>query len=433
MSTSTIRLGLSCNGDFLLNFSCPGLSGTGSVGIAPGGMLLDDDPVHPEENETGEVPHSFQEGFLEGPAVEAGVDQEVEVYLSLLAPNPMARETVQGTISVELEPVDEMAGLLVDAYVQLLRYLAESLEPPGPVTLKYAADLDTASHKSGILFPLDIKLKQLEVLEEAGVDVIRITPAYDIFLHQYEPKIAELDSLVSQIRTDGKELMIADGAAEEYWSNPMNWSAFSEAFIQRVGDLAARYQPEYYVVVKEPFWYLGMDWTGPAGMLTESTTVEQWVLLTQRLCDEVKRVSPSTLTGVAIALPFPESVEYLIDADKLQNLDFVGIDLYNVMHLETVEYLLPQLTKPRWILETWDGNPDDHQGETWRRTTSAEWIRMVANYAKSRGLEGMATFFNLFLCYDYGGKPIAFDQVRVALNNRQESFYALRSVIGDGN
>ena len=227
--------------------------------------------------------------------------------------------------------------------------------------------------------------------------------------------------------------MIADGGAEEYWAKPMNWSSFSEAFVQRVGNLASRYKPEYYIVVKEPSWYFGMNWASPGGMLTQTTTVEQWVSLTQRLCDEVKRVSPSTRTGVAIALPFQQSLDYLVSADKLQTLDFVGIDVYNILHLGTVDPYLALLTKPKWILETWDGNPDGQQGQMWRRTTSAEWIGAMANYAQSKGFEGMATFFNLWLCYDYSGKPVTFDQVRSALDTRQESFYALQSVVRDSS
>ncbi len=431
IATSTIEIGVSCNGDLLLNLSCSGLTAPGGFQITPDRILVDDDPVHPQITETGKDPQDFAEGFIEGPIIQGGIDRKAEIYLFLQIPNPMKRDIVQGRISVEFEALNESIATLVDAYIHLLRHSADGLKPPEPVGIEYAADLDTASHMSGLVFPLDIKLKQLRVLEEAGVHTIRLTPAYDIFLHQYEPKIADLDSLISQIRDDGKKVMIADAAAEEYWTSPMDWNSFSQAFIQRVGNLAARYEPDYYIVVKEPSWYLGMSWTGPAGMLTETTTVDQWVTLTQQLCDAVKQASPGTLTGVAVALPYQQSLNYLMEVDELENLDFVGVDVYRLFHLGILEEYLPQLSKPKWILETWDGNPDEQEGEIWRRTTSAEWIMMMSRYAQSKGFEGMATFFNLYLCYDYSGKPTTLDQVRDALDDRQESFYVLRRAIAE--
>jgi hypothetical protein len=64
-------------------------------------------------------------------------------------------------------------------YIRTLRDRARDYEPTQPVQIEYAADLDTASHRSGLVYPLDFKLKQLGVLEEAGVDTIRI-PLQDI-------------------------------------------------------------------------------------------------------------------------------------------------------------------------------------------------------------------------------------------------------------
>ncbi|MBU7004730.1 MAG: hypothetical protein HXS50_04135, partial [Theionarchaea archaeon] len=74
--------------------------------------------------------------------------------------------------------------------------------------------------------------------------------------------------------------------------------------------------------------------------------------------------------------------------------------------------------------------PDRQEGQHWRRTSSAEWIRMMDSYAQSRGFVGMASFYNLFLCYDYGPKPGTFIDVWFALDDRQESFFALQDIAG---
>ena len=318
-------------------------------------------------------------------------------------------------------------GPLALAYISVIRGKANLYRPSEPVAILYGADLDTASHRSGLLFPLDIKLKQLSVLEEAGVHIIRLTVAYDIFLDQDKAKIADLDAVTSRIRNDDRKLMIADGAAEQYWSKPMDWQSFARASIERVRDMAARYKPEYYVVVKEPVWYMGGTWAGSRGMITEQVTVEQWVELTEQLAATVRNASPETLVGIAIALPFPESKNYLVKAQELDNVDFVGIDIYSLRYLDTVEGYLPQIKKPRWILETWDGNPDTQQGQIWRTRSAAEWIKMISYYAQSRGFSGLATFYNLWLCYYYAGKPRSLDGVRVLLDKRQKSFYALQA------
>ena len=257
-------------------------------------------------------------------------------------------------------------------YIASLRDRADDYAPPQPVQIEYAADLDTASHKSGLVYPLDIKLKQLEVLKEAGVDTIRITLAHDPFLQEDQTKINDLDQLITQIRADGKKLMIADGAAEEYWNNPMDWNTFTETFTNRVTEIATRYQPDYYIIIKEPIWYMGMNWTTPIGMISEVVSVEQWLVLTQQLSDAVKSASPQTLIGVSIALPYLQSQVYLAFADQLPGIDFVGIDVYSLTNLDVLDTGVGAITKPKWIMETWDGHPDRQEGQYWRRTSSAE-------------------------------------------------------------
>jgi hypothetical protein len=193
--------------------------------------------------------------------------------------------------------------------------------------------------------------------------------------------------------------------------------------------VAARYSPEYYIIVKEPLWYLGGIWTGAGGMLNEGVTVDQWVELTEELADAVREASLGTSIGIAIALPFQESIDYLIKADALEEIDFVGVDIYNLRSLDAIEEHTEELSKPRWILETWDGIPDSQIGQMWRTRSASEWIRMMANYAQSRGYVGLATFYNLWLCYDYGPKPWSIEEVGNRLDKRQETFHTLQELV----
>jgi hypothetical protein len=223
--------------------------------------------------------------------------------------------------------------------------------------------------------------------------------------------------------------MIGDAGAEIYWTEPLSWDDFSAAFLERARLIAERYKPEYYVIVDEPVWYAGMDWTRPGGMLTETVSVDQWVRLTEVLCETVRKVSPSTELGVAIALPYSESQNYILRADSLKNVDFVGIDIFNLDHFEVIDGFVDALKKPKWILQTWDGIPDRHRGIGWRTESAATWLRVVDNYAKSRGFVGVVTFFNLWLCQDYASpRPRSFQDVRQRLDERQPAFYVLQEL-----
>jgi len=431
VANGTVTVGFSCNGDVGIRLGCTDLSGPGGRPISGDRLAYDDDPLYNEEVETGAEPVRFGNGSVAGPVVGAGPFREVELHLFLSVPCPMESGWLEGSIEVDLEAVEGSGQALVDAYISTLRYMSADLEPGDGAIIDYGADLDTASHGSGSAYPLDVKLKQLSVLEEAGVDTVRITQAYDPFLDDDHVTINATDDLVEQIRSGGSKLMLADGGAERYWVEPLNWSEFTQAFVERVTDLASRYRPEYYVVVKEPIWYMAMNWSAPGGMLTESVSVAQWVSLTEQLCASVKNASPTTATGVSIALPYQESLDYLMGVQDIDEVDFVGIDIYRLRDLDVLETIDAGLTKEKWILETWDGHPETQEGQGWRATSAAEWITMISNYARSWGYAGISTFYNLYLCFDYEGPPGDLGEFLDMLDWRQESFYALQALTGD--
>jgi len=158
---------------------------------------------------------------------------------------------------------------------------------------------------------------------------------------------------------------MADAASESYRTTPIPWAAFQTAWVQRVSTLAALYQPDYYIVIKEPRWY------GP--MISDATTnplvsePSQWVALTQELIAAVQAASPNTKIGVSIDADSLVDPQYqaLYDGfiqgvSQLSGISFIGFDVYGPSDETAAQSYLAQYGsggKDVWIAETWS-NPD---------------------------------------------------------------------------
>lgn len=296
--------------------------------------------------------------------------------------------------------------------------------------MKFGAVLGTASYNSGLYYSLDVMKKQLSVLEEIGVDIIRIDLNYDAWLYSGSSdetvrergveRIRVYDAVVSQIRADGRELMIADACAEQYWKKTMTWEEFRAVFLERVETLAERYRPEYYVVVKEPYWYA--SYHSDKGFVKEEVTPEMWADLSEELCDIVKEVSPTTKTAVAEIPQFKETKEYFRRVKDIPNLDIIGIDLYAGGEIEHVTEVIREVResgKEIWILETWLGAFPEKwpKMEEWR-VLEAKWITLTVYYSQSNNIGGYLPFFS--------GR---FTKKTSDGWQRTPSFYAYKSVI----
>jgi len=304
--------------------------------------------------------------------------------------------------------------------------------------LAVGADLGLAGHSSGLVLPLDIKLKQLEVLHQAGADVIRVTQAYDPWIWARSPNrtmrergnrlIRDTDVIIAEIRGLGHEVMIADAGAEIYWREPVSWEEFKSAHLERIENLTRRYRPRYYVLVKEPVWYSGMSWGEPGGMITDSVSPEMWVRHLEDCIATVKSHSPETLSAIA-AVPFlPESRRFFRLSAEVIGLDIMGMDVYRLKDLDPMVEMRSEVPigKQAWILETWDGKPDEQDFQPWRERTGSLWVIMMSNLAKSQEMAGMVIFYSRRL--SYSRDPRNLDELREALEGRTRAFEVFRGV-----
>ena len=106
----------------------------------------------------------------------------------------------------------------------------------------------------------DIVLKDLEVQNETGADIMTIEWYYSLdTLDKNKALLESYDKLIGEIRKKGKKVMIADTAEE----SDLSWNNWKGKYKSQVEFLAKRWKPDYYVVVFEPDNYMGRFATTP--------------------------------------------------------------------------------------------------------------------------------------------------------------------------
>jgi uncharacterized protein (DUF927 family) len=94
------------------------------------------------------------------------------------------------------------------------------------------------------------------MLLSSDASCIRIDIGYDAWLNNNATAQHELQNITSQIQSAGKGLIIADESAEYYRSHPLHRTQFRAAWESRVKTLATVFHPAFYIVIKEPGWYV---------------------------------------------------------------------------------------------------------------------------------------------------------------------------------
>ncbi|TAL48149.1 hypothetical protein EPN87_01205 [archaeon] len=277
--------------------------------------------------------------------------------------------------------------------------------------------------------------ENVRMLAESNMSVIRIDMNYGPWLENNTAAIKKYDFAVDEIRRNGKELMIADAAAESYrTTRKVTWGQFKKEWIERVSVLAARYKPDYYVVVKEPGWY----WLMPSDAIVSQpwTKLNDWVNLTEDLIKTVKEASPST--KVAIATPgntlYHDKagdiiLNYYKAATKMEGLDIIGTDNYGVRDFEDTERFLNETSlngKQFWLLETWSGTAinSTYLQDPSRENLDAKFARAATYFTEKFGGKGVVFFYTRYLA-SYGDQPENASLVDF-YKNRTEIFYEVQ-------
>lgn len=225
----------------------------------------------------------------------------------------------------------------------------------------------------------------LNMLLATGASCVRIDVGYDAWLTDNVTAQDELNNFTSQIKSAGKCLVIADASAEIYRKSPLNWTNFQIAWIQRVQTIAEIFKPSYYIVIKEPGWYVPMVSDASTNPQFQNATV--WVQLTNSLANAVHSVSPSTQVGISIGGGISNNtysfyLSLLQGASKLNGVSFIGYDGYCSDDWKLDLNLEAQVltTKPIWIAEAWSTANSSVVYNSDRAALDAYWIQVLYYY-----------------------------------------------------
>jgi hypothetical protein len=245
----------------------------------------------------------------------------------------------------------------------------------------------------------------LNMLLSSGASCIRIDIGYDAWLSNNVTAQHELENITSQIKSAGKCLIVADASAEYYRSHPLDWTQFRVAWISRVKSIAAILHPSFYLVIKEPGWYVPMVSDARTNPQFQNATV--WIQLEENLADAPHLVSPSTQVGVSIEGGIPASnqpffVSFLKGASQFNGTSFIGYDQYGASDMLLDLSLESQVktTKPIWIAEAWSTATPAVAENPARASLDAYWIQVLYYYALYMHASVVEPFFtDMFASY----------------------------------
>jgi hypothetical protein len=274
-----------------------------------------------------------------------------------------------------------------------------------PYPLMFSAQFTSASYDN--LNPYDQAALEanLNVLYASGAKMIRIDVGYDAWLDSNQTRIGELTNLVQNITSSGRQFVLADAGANNYFSNPVPWSQFQADWIQRVTTLAALFKPSYYIVIKEPGWYVPM--VSDATTNPDFQNASSWVALAAELTTAVKSVSPTTQVGVSIAADVPSSevqfyTSFLAGVEANPQISFIGFDIYNIPGFTDASTYLSQYGsggKQVWIAEAWSGTGSVAYDLS-RSSLDTLWMQGIYYYAFTINAQVINPFFtDIFSSY----------------------------------
>ncbi len=265
---------------------------------------------------------------------------------------------------------------------------------------------------------------------------IRIDMGFDAFAENNTAAIAKLDKAIATIKAHKRKLIIADAAREYYRHHKPPWDQFAQEWEERIRTLAQRYQPDYYIVIKEPGWYNPMIRNLLLNPTMWKTTT--WVNLLDSLNKAVKRVSPNTKTG--IAMPGSNLVQnyllpneaMMVQALTLPSNDIIAFDLYGQHDYACVEDFLNRYGnggKEVWLAELWSGG-NNVCFDASRTELDRRWVVAAYDFALHENASAMSMFFTDAMCdYDIHKTTDPSTLVSLYQTHRLPSYTAYQALI----
>lgn len=196
--------------------------------------------------------------------------------------------------------------------------------PTRPVI--FGANLAIAQGSTIASMPLDALLNYVDGLKKAGAQRIEFNPGVASLS---DPAItAKYDALVQRIRQLGLRLAINPEFVPGELGAQASFQQFQTAALAAYPQLAARYQPDNFVIVHDP--------TTEDGRMGLLPNIAGWHNFIVAVAPLIKTASPNTrvgaggyLHGYLPELSLQENA-YWMDFVRISALDFVTMDVYNI-------------------------------------------------------------------------------------------------------
>jgi len=256
-----------------------------------------------------------------------------------------------------------------------------------------------------------VLLDYVDGLKAAGAQRIDLDPAIDTVNNAASE--AKYDALVQHIRELGLQLALDP----QFGINETaigSFQAFQALATQTYKIMAARYQPDRFVIVHEP--------STQAGRMGLQTTVADWTGFVDALAPIVKAASPTTLVGAGDyygARPNGQGngveagyyAAFVVDP----NLDFTTMDVYaddpasiaefaqwaQMAHANNKIVYMEETARPQFLPSTlppnWESQSDEAMsvygsGYSAFAPLDAQWLAAMTAFCSANGMEAMTYF-----------------------------------------
>jgi len=255
---------------------------------------------------------------------------------------------------------------------------------------------------------LAVVLAWVDGLKAAGVQRVEINPSISTLSHP--ANVTSYDAIVRHIRELGMQLAInPEYETGEADPTPItNFAEFQTAALAEYQELAARYQPDNFVIVHEP--------DTMAARMGFTTQISDWHNFILAAAPIIKAASPHTRIGAGCAYniqlnDYQSEDDYYQDFVTISVLDFMTMDIYSSAFDKFTEWaqLARSNGKGVYIEEVWApfDLPDPlppYTGESLADISligpvdgdfavmDANWLHGIALFAAANHMESMTAF-----------------------------------------
>jgi len=306
-----------------------------------------------------------------------------------------------GTLLADPETQTSYQGISQETYIARMNQALDAMiartsaPPKRPITFSF----NLFYAHSGVIenMPLATLTRAVDAMVEAGVGRVDINMGLFPWATEQEHTIAKYDALIDYIREQALELAINPQYTPSV-DGTMPFREWQTKALSMYRQVARRYHPEILTVIHEP--------TTIAARFGERIRPRVWAKFAQRAIRVVKQASPGTRTSVGVlSWEKPYFKAFL----RLQGLDAVGIDIYNLRGMAVYDEMIKQAHAkglPVHIEETWrntyfnpqrDKSLEDKSargiGDAQYQNLDIKWLTAMTQYANTRGLDAVTPFW----------------------------------------